>query len=148
MLSSNPLEKNAKKVHIKEDTGRKLMHTVVKVTFLLTLFCRMSFFATSSDSKSASNSAFLIQYCNFGYKFFFFIILALFTNFEVKHGQNGSKKTKNVLCKCVLELKFATIQRSGRAKSLKSLYSNVYATPCFHNTINHSSTNTVQQITV
>jgi hypothetical protein len=73
------------------------MHTVVKIPFLLTLFCRMSFFATSSsDSKSASNSAFFDTILHFCHKLFY-IILAHFTNFEVKSGQNGSKNEKRTL---------------------------------------------------
>ncbi len=47
------------------------------------------------------------------WKIIFWIILALFAIFEVKHRRNGSKKTKNLFYKCVLEFNSATINGLG-----------------------------------
>jgi hypothetical protein len=40
----------------------------------------------------------------------FWIILALFANFEAERAKNGSKKIKNLFSKCVLDFNFAPIK--------------------------------------
>ncbi len=92
-----------------------------------TLFIADNFFATfSTYSNSASIFAFFDTHIAFMKNSFFYIILALFTNFEVKRGRNGLKNGKRNLQMC-LRIKFCYHQRPGRAKFLKALYPIVHA---------------------
>jgi hypothetical protein len=70
-----------------------LLLMFVKLVLLVTFL--VHFFTTfSTDYKSAWNSAFLISFFIFFTKNIYWVILALFANFEAKCAKNGSKKIK------------------------------------------------------
>ncbi len=91
------------KIRPKEVIGQNFCKTPFSVNFFADNFFLMSLYATFLDSKSASNSAFLFSY--FIYEnYIHFYNFNIFANFEVKR----LKITKNVYCKCLFELNFAT----------------------------------------
>ncbi len=86
-----------KKVISKNVTGicTSFTFTHVRQIVLLVTFFFVNFFKTfSTDSKSAWNSAFFDTHIEFFNKKIFWVILALFANFEAKCAKNGSKNKK------------------------------------------------------
>ncbi len=76
-------------------------------------FLRVNFFANfSKDSNSASNSAFFYTHFEIIWKNIFWVILALFENFEVKV-RKMAQQILNVFYKCVLEFNFASTVSMG-----------------------------------
>ncbi len=86
------------KILPKKVIGWKLYYTEPKVKNLifLSLFCFLFCATFLMYSKSATNSAFFCYpYWNF-FKKNLRVLLALFANFKVEFGRNGSKNEKNV----------------------------------------------------
>jgi hypothetical protein len=90
------VEKSARKFSQKRYRSKTFAHSnesqklQFPVNFPLIIFSHAFFAPFSTDSKSASNFAVFIPIFNFWIKIFL-VILALFENFEVKRGRNGSK---------------------------------------------------------
>ncbi len=126
--SLNP-SKNCKKIHPKEVICRKLLHIVIKVkksifcvTFSLIPFLAWVCLQLFQRIRNQHQIQDILKPILHFWKIWFFFLLPLFANFEVKHGPNSSQKTKKVFCKCVVKIKFCNHQRVTITKLLKSLY--------------------------
>ncbi len=84
-----------------------LLLMFIKLVLLVTFFWFI-FYNFSTDQREILR--FLISFLVFLQKKILGVILGLFANFEAKCAKNGSKKSKNVFCKCVLDFNFAPIK--------------------------------------
>jgi hypothetical protein len=117
-----------KKVISKNATEKKpffhFLLMFVKLFLLITFFWCIFLHLFQRIRNQREILRFLISFLIFFIEFFW-VILALFANFEAECAKNGSKNQKNVFCKCVLDFIFAPIKGSVFFNFLKksnSLY--------------------------